>query len=91
MGGGCEICTPLAWSELALLSDISKLDRAGGKFKLLPEYLMERDMWCAWWLILKRKIHAIPQQKYISTFIARILYTYVKSRKMAKIEKKNFT
>ena len=30
---GCEICTPPAWSDLALPSDNSKVDCAGGKFK----------------------------------------------------------
>ena len=43
--------------SLPLLSDISKVDCARGKFKLLPEYLTERDVW---WLILKRKSHALP-------------------------------
>ena len=43
--------------SLPSLSDISKVDCAGGKFKLLPEYLTERDVW---WLILKRKSHALP-------------------------------
>ena len=31
MRGGCEICTTLAWSELALLSDISELNCTGQK------------------------------------------------------------
>ena len=31
-------------SELALPNDNPKLDCAGGKFKLLPEYLTERDV-----------------------------------------------
>ena len=44
-------------SELALPNDNSKHDCAGGKFKLLPGYLTDRDVW---WLISKRKIHAIP-------------------------------
>ena len=43
--------------SLPSLSDISKVDCAGGKFKLLPEYLTEKDVW---WLILKRKSHALP-------------------------------
>ena len=43
--------------SLPLLSDISKVDCAGLKFKLLSEYLTERDVW---WLILKRKSHALP-------------------------------
>ena len=30
--------------SLPSLSDISKVDCAGGKFKLLPEYLTERDV-----------------------------------------------
>ena len=46
-------------SDLSLPSpsDISKVDCAGGKFKLLPEYLTGKDVW---WLILKRKSHALP-------------------------------
>ena len=43
--------------SLPSLSDIPKVDCSGGKFKLLPEYLTERD---AWWLILKTKSHALP-------------------------------
>ena len=43
--------------SLPSLSDISKVDCAGGKFKLLPEYLSEREVW---WLILQRKSHALP-------------------------------
>ena len=43
--------------SLPSLSYISKVDCAGGKFKLLLEYLTERDVW---WLILKRKSHALP-------------------------------
>ena len=31
-------------SLLAILSDVSKVDCAGGKFILLPEYLTERDV-----------------------------------------------
>ena len=53
----CEICTPPPASELALPNDNPKLDCARGKFKLLPEYITERDVW---WLIVKRKSHAIP-------------------------------
>ena len=57
MEGGClkNVALPPA-SELALPSDNSKIDCAGGKFKLLPEYLTERDVWL---LILKKKSHAI--------------------------------
>ena len=38
--GNVAKCVPLS----AVLSDISKLDYAGGKFKLLPEYFTERRM-----------------------------------------------
>ena len=57
MEGGCEIYPSPAASELALPSDNSKHDCTGGKFILVPEYLTERDVW---WLILKRKSHALP-------------------------------
>ena len=44
MGAGCEICTPQPAAELALRSDISKVDCGKETFKLLPEYLTERDV-----------------------------------------------
>ena len=55
-----EECRKIALSpasELALPNDYSKHDCAGGKFKLLPGYLTDRDVL---WLISKRKIRAIP-------------------------------
>ena len=57
MKGGCREIALSAASELALPNDNSKHDCAGGKFKLLPGYLTDRDVW---WLISKRKVHAIP-------------------------------
>ena len=44
MEGACRKIALSPASELALLSDISKLDCTGGKFILLPEYLTERDV-----------------------------------------------
>ena len=41
--------------SLPSLSDISKVDCAGGKFKLLPEYLTERDVW--WSFYRGRAMH----------------------------------
>ena len=44
MERGCEIFTPPAAFQLALLSNNSKVDCTEEKFKLLPEYLTERDL-----------------------------------------------
>ena len=44
MERGCQNVALSPASELAVPSDNSKLDCAGEKFKLLPEYLTERDV-----------------------------------------------
>ena len=56
MEGECRKIALSPASELALPNDNSKHDCAGGKFNLLPGYLTDRDVW---WLISKRKIHAM--------------------------------
>ena len=74
-GVGCVLCSPPQSAELALRSDISKLDCTGLKIDLF------RYRWAyiaVFGLILKWKSQAIAYQKYILTFIARIFVNLCK-------------
>ena len=83
--GGCKMCspsTPSPSAQLALRSDISKVYCAGGKFKLLPEYLTERDIW--WLIIFKEEEQWITVT--LSFFvIARIFLN--RCKKVTKLSK----
>ena len=55
LGGGCVLCSPLQSAELALRSDISKLDCTGLK---IDPFRNRRAYIAVFGLILKWKSHA---------------------------------